>query len=421
MAPLVSTMLQMMLSSFGLNSVFNMLENRHKWKLLELVHRVYRTIPIPQLGKSVLTNPKQLNCTVLRAHPFPPELPFYDSIAHLVNTQVIHAAREMRHHKPSPQALHGKVLESIKSNKVLDELLESFWWNPPLFNMFKRDFVTRSLKLSTLHTSEFKKLLGSYSADLENRIALVEDVPELFVIKRFFEPEICYFKALVTPLQLLDPALTPEQFDRCRRPPRFEKNQLQEMVKWLTTLTTDLLWERLTQEIVTGGPKLDSHATVNWGQVYRHFSSTAKSRYEVSTHLPNSPETTLKLDAMHVVFVFLSNYRAEGFKPTFPFLTRARSLSRVLGQFVSTSYTPSTRLKSGLLLALNLLPPDPSKSSDEDIQSIGGVVEYLLQESDKSMLSNDSKSNFSCFLQVRFHLHFNLRSYSRLSVFSDLQ
>ncbi|KAH3763811.1 AAA+ ATPase [Pelomyxa schiedti] len=439
MAPLVSTMLQMMLSSFGLNSVFNMLENRQKGKLLELVHRVYRTIPIPQLGKSVLTNSKQLNCTVLRAHPFPPELPFYDSIAHLVNTQVIHAAIEMRHHKPSPQALHWKVLESIRSNKLLDELLENITENQPLFNMFRRDFVTRSLKLSTLHISEFKNLLGSnaQAVDLEGRlgrfmemilsyirefkIALVEDIPELFVIKRFYEPEINYFMALVTPLHLLDPALTPEQFDRCRRPPRFEKNQLQEMVKWVTTLTADLLWERLTQEILTGGPKLDSHATVNWGQVYRHFFSTLKSRSELATLLSNSPETIQKLDAMHVVFVFLSNCRAEGFKPTFPFLTRARSLSQVLGQFVSTLYTPGTRLKSGLLLALNLLPPDPSKSSDEDIQSIGGVVEYLLQESDKSMLSDDSKSNFSCFLQVRFHLHFNLRSYSRLSVFSDLQ
>ncbi|KAH3765624.1 AAA+ ATPase [Pelomyxa schiedti] len=420
MAPLVSSMLQMMLSSFGLNSVLNMFNNRHKGKLLELVHRVYCTIPIPQLGKSVLTNSKQLNSTptvtVLRTHPFPPELPFYDAIAHLVNTQVIRAARELRHQKASPQILHGKVLESIKSNKLLAELLESIT-NQPLFDMFKRDFVTRSLKLSTLHISEFRKLLGSTNTDdLEGRlgrfmemilsslrafkIGLVEDIPELFVIKRFYEPEISYFKALVTPLQLLNPALTPEQFDRCRRPPRFEKNQLQEMEKWVTTLTTDLLWERLTKEILTGGPKLDSNATVNWGQVYHHFFSTLKSRPELATLLSNSPDAILKLDAMHVVFVFLSNYRAPGLKPTFSFLTQNPGLPQILGQFVSTPYTPSTRLKAGLLLALNLLPPDPSRSTGEDIQSMCSVVDYMLQESEKSMLSDDAKANFSSFLQI---------------------
>ncbi|KAH3767876.1 AAA+ ATPase [Pelomyxa schiedti] len=413
MAPLVGSILQMMLSSFGLNPIMNMFSDPETAKLQELVHRTYCAIPIPQLSKEDLTsNTHSLSLVISKTYNFPSKLPFYDVISNLINMQMLKAVRDLCHKPFSQLDLHGRMLELIEGNPAIQTLVEHLG-TQYLFTAFQEDFVTRTMKMSSLHFSEFSCRVGTLGSteEVQNRwrrfvdliikslevckMSLFMDVPLLFVIKWFFEKEIWYFKELVTPLQLLNPPLTNQEFHRYMDMPKL--NKLIDVQNWIADLSTEFLWKRLTVGLF-GRDCSNIESIVNWGQVCRSFFSTLLPRKDLSRFLSTHIDTLQRLDAMHVVFSFLC--QCSSATESFAF-TQNKHLLQCLEEFVSTTYKATSILLNGVLLALHFLPVPVSQASESSIHFLRDVIDYFMTQSNETQsLRNEMKENLITFLHM---------------------
>ncbi|KAH3760870.1 AAA+ ATPase [Pelomyxa schiedti] len=415
MVPLMKRMLGMMLSSYGLNPILNIFnENeRHAEIMMELVHYVYCTIPIPQLSQAEFIRYRDVfpAVPILRMHPFPSELPFYDPISQLVLHHIKLAERELRHTNPTPHDLYKKTDASIKDDANLSSMLEHISSHPALLKPFEQDYLMRSLKIYSLHPLQFKQLSESdvelnrqsWEEFLEiilglvrsYRISLLNDIPNLFVIKRFHEHDISYFRTLMTPLQILDPPPSKEQIQSIKQVPQL--HTLTEMEQWVTRNMSDLLWRRLVEEILPN-PKSGT-LLVNWGKAYRRFFCTLKPRNSLEIVLSTYPKTLLQLDCLRVVFLLLfDTMKITTLDPTFPLLSSTRFVE-ILFTFTNQYYNAADRLKNGLILVSELLLPDQICCCSEAAHHI---FEYFLMEFGKSSqgMSNNCKSNLWVFLKL---------------------
>ncbi|KAH3767878.1 AAA+ ATPase [Pelomyxa schiedti] len=418
MTPLLSSTLRMILSSYNLHSV--LLMDSKDSELIELVHRIFTTVPIPKMTPEVITNARRVipMVDICRMHAFPPRLAFYDIVATLVTNKIGHACRSLRDQHRNAQIVFQKVSESIAEDGNLNSILEHIENHPRLFEWFKYDFITRSLKITSLHSSRFEVFCDSNYSKQEIRekleqfeklmlnivqsykVTLQENIVNLFIVRRFHADEINYFSQLVLPLQLMHPSLSVKDW-QVFKVPSFKT--VLEMEKWVTKQSAQLLFKRLRGILELQAPEDNNNKKEmisNWGKCYRWFYSSLKPRSELSSLLSTEIETLMQIDAMHVLFLVLLN-SDNVFDLSCPFLQNPTT-SGLLQAFSGKKNTPAERLREGLKLASQLLPDPPLPHHTQIPHSLESIAEYLLQETPKNshVMSNDCSDNISIFLEI---------------------
>ncbi|KAH3762622.1 AAA+ ATPase [Pelomyxa schiedti] len=420
--PLIQTWLKMMLSSYGLQpvlSIFTSHEESVSSKLMELVHLVYKTIAVPQLDNKLLSKQLVPTVTISRVFETPSELPFFDPISNVLQVYVSKAASLLRNSKLTFDVLEEKVIEIIKENRALNNVVEHINSNQQLFSMFKQDFLLRTMKQTNLSFPKFSE--ATQNKDPEawcNFVHILIDmmchlsggtrcrVTSLFVAKRFHADDINYFRMLLYPLQNLKPSLEGPELQLLRNIPRnmhSSSADLHEahmkMGSWVTEQITIILWDRLMALLQPS--KFSRDMFINWGQAYRRFYTHLKPRNELAILLSNSYPTLLKIDAMRVLFLFVLNIDPQQFESSLRFLQYNPNIASVMEQHSKSQYLPGNRLIQGLLLAINFLPPLADQATPLEEHSFRAVTEYYLMDPTQTVgISTDSEENLKAFLMI---------------------
>ncbi|KAH3761459.1 AAA+ ATPase [Pelomyxa schiedti] len=411
MGPLISSVLRMMLASYGLESILKIGESKCSADLIELIHLVFSTIPIPTVGKQLLEGSRTSTVvvTIPRLYTFPSELPFFDTISALLLQKLNHASFELRNQQPNKIALHNKM-EELLSNTALKAVVDHITSHREVFDMFKRDFLTRTLKLTDLHFSHFKQrgcsdksILGVF-VDIVLKLVKsfegggVEDISHLYVTKKFHEKDISYFAALITPLQLLNPF--PENASlRLDTLPIFKTGT--DMEQWVTRFITTILWKQLFISVLHDGT---AETCKTWGQAYRMFFSRLKPRPYLCVLFSTDLRTLVMLDTLRVVFLFLLNTYVPG-SPLGEPLRLKKDLGEQLEKFVEDTSSclqeySATRLKRALLLSLNFFS-EPILIGEREENTLQGIFEYFLMDSpERETVSDEMLENVKVFFRI---------------------
>jgi hypothetical protein len=206
-----------------------------------------------------------------------------DQLLKLLHTAVRKAST------PTKLATIDEVAEALSDLVKEDNLRHVIKFiddNPPLMQLFKKDFVTRTLQLSSMKDKSLEmavELLDGLCGANGNKI----DLQRLYLVKHFDEAKMTFLNVCLRPLLGLDD------------PPRLkdmlpERDQLGQKMNtpkdadgFILQLTVKVLWERL--ESITQGKSNDPvEMFSNWTHVFCALRARLKCRRTVSSLLASN-------------------------------------------------------------------------------------------------------------------------------------
>eukprot|EP01105_Mastigella_eilhardi_P018255 TRINITY_DN4218_c1_g1_i5.p1 TRINITY_DN4218_c1_g1~~TRINITY_DN4218_c1_g1_i5.p1 ORF type:complete len:4438 (+),score=1224.04 TRINITY_DN4218_c1_g1_i5:2312-15625(+) len=379
LGPLVEHLVRLLCSNFALEAVAAIAApDRDPDEIqqeLSLVRLVLHSIEVPRVAELLARSRANAVAplAISREFDFPSHLPLFDVVASRVQQLVVQAKAALQRsgRQPTREAMADALQNALESDPVrraLDLITNRNHTNDVghLLPLYKRDFVTRTLRLYSVYTPRWPadgcvwldlcvKLVERLTDNNDNSIAHLHLVPE------FCQREVSTFPTYIAPLQLLEP------------PPKLEDlakllDNLQQVEHSALLLAVRLLWEKLAA--LRGAPNPSEAQLENFAVTFRTLRARLDSAARVEAGRCGALDL-FKLDVEHVVFLYMLDVCPQV----------AKAVTAVAASVPELAEIPHSSLQDLLAIAANLVKATPANcehSEEAAATYVYDLMRYVL-------------------------------------------
>ena len=305
LSPFVLQVTRMLCSNYSLEPIISIRTDNptpNDRQHSDLVHIILRTLSPPPLIDILKLN-VETTISLARQFSTPPRLAMYDIISDQLLKLLDTATKRLSNRIITHDLLDEEFAELVEKDSLYPavQFIDN---NPHLMRLFKEDFVTRTLQMSTMKSKLLEmavEILDGLCFARANKYG----VPRLYIVKHFDEAKMTYLNVCLRPLLNLQ---DPPNFKQLL-PPRDQIGPMMSTAKdadaFILRVTVIVLWERL-DGILRGKLEDAAESLDNWSQVF--CALRARLKYRRTLALLLSVNELFWYDLQMCIFLYRLNF-----------------------------------------------------------------------------------------------------------------
>lgn len=410
LGPVVTYLMRVICSNYNLEAIaYISVKDRIKEDVeeeLNIVKLVLRSTEIPKLS-DLLTNTSTYSIApiaISREFEFPSHFPLFDVVAVQIQKLLEDAKASIHKVERTPITLAEALQKKIFVNAQLRKITQAISSSPHLLGLYKRDFITRTLRLFSVYAPRHSE----NSVWLDVCVKILDSITEgdtslihLHVVPEFHASEFAYFPVCLAPLQKLEPVPNKHDIENLAMA---KVTDVKEVDNYVLLLTIRLLWDRL-QSLHTL-PENDAVSCLEnfaktFGRLRARLSCTPRGQLG---YLLRTVEDRFKYDLENIILLFMVNVCSQADTALKPVLAAISSFSG--GEAHETGLYNILVITSKMLLAISAEIATPVAT----FRFICDIITFVLGYSSANEENFPSSLKKDClfFLDVIFFYFFTL-------------